>query len=227
MDYIFDIQEILIVDLGLDIIFSCDNGFIIFIFQINGDVFLWLDGFIDISLIVIEFGIYSLIVIVDCGMVSDIIEVEELIDIVIVNINGLNIFCIGDIVIFVVMVNILGILFWFIGDIMVMIQVVIGGFYIVLFIDFCGWQVMDILMLNVLDVLFIFFQAFDVFCFDEIVGVSVFLEGVIGYIWLNGSVGDSVMLIGGGIYYIIVINGCGEFDIVFFVDSLIFFILEI
>ncbi|MEQ8705437.1 MAG: gliding motility-associated C-terminal domain-containing protein [Phaeodactylibacter sp.] len=227
MDYIFDTQETLIVDLGTDTTFSCDNGPITLIPQTNGDTFLWSDGSTDTSLTVTEPGTYSLTVTADCGMISDTIEVEELTDSVVVSINGPATLCTGDTATFTAVANISGAFEWSTGDTLPGIQVTDSGLYTVLFTDLCGRQATDTLLLNVLDVPPILLDAPEALCPDESAPATVFSEGATAYTWSNGSVGDSVSLTGGGTYHITVTNGCGEFDTVFMVDSLTFPALEI
>jgi gliding motility-associated-like protein len=227
MDYIFDTQETLAVDLGQDTTFSCDNGPITLLPQTNGDDFLWSDGSTDTSLTVTEPGIYSLTVTADCGMISDTIEVDELTDSVVVSINGPTTLCTGDTATFTATANISGTFEWSTGDTLPAIQVEEGGLYTVLFTDLCGRQETDTLLLNVLDVPPILLNVPEALCPDEMAPASVFSEGATAYVWSNGSVGENVSLTGGGTYHITVTNGCGAFDTVFMVDSLTFPSVEI
>lgn len=220
MDYIFDTQETLMVDLGADTTFNCDNGPIRLIPETNGDAFLWSDGSTDTSLIVTEPGVYSLTVTADCGMVSDTIEVEELTDTVIVNINGPNNLCTGDTATFAASANISGSFLWSTGDTIPSIRVSTGGLFTVLFTDLCGRQATDSLMLNVLDVPPIILETPEALCPEEQGSATVFSEGATAYAWSNGSTGENVSLTGGGRYSITVTNACGAFDTHFEIDSL-------
>ncbi|NRA48501.1 MAG: gliding motility-associated C-terminal domain-containing protein, partial [Phaeodactylibacter sp.] len=227
MDYIFDNQEVLAVDLGADTTFNCDNGPITLLPETNGDAFIWSDGSTNESLVVTEPGTYSVTVTADCGTVSDTIEVDQLTDSIWVNIAGPTTLCTGDTAVFSASANISGSFEWSNGDTLTNIQVTTAGLVTVLFTDLCGRVATDTLMLSVLDVPPILLDAPSALCPDESAPASAFSIGATDYVWSNGSIGDTVTLTGGGTYHITVTNGCGEFDTVFTVDSLTFPSLEI
>lgn len=74
-NFMVDMFLDIMIDIGVDISLVCVGDEFILDVSVVGNVFLWEDGLIELILMVIDVGIYEVIVMDDCGIGSDVIEV--------------------------------------------------------------------------------------------------------------------------------------------------------